>query len=359
MSRFALLGLLAIAFAAQGTAETLTRVETRDRKVVRRWELPGDPRGVAVGADGTVYAGLADPQAVIAVDPETGHVRKRLVLDSPEIASTKELVVMRTDAAKKRLFVANGSDESATILSIPDLAVLREITMEGEVIRDILPDPKGRYVFLLGRTVHVFDSEGDREIKTLPIEDPMAIAVSSDGTLLAVLATETFGTVNATMVVFIETQSFTELRRDPLQTEKAIEAAMFAARDTVLVAFARDSLFETQVASRASRMKGSPMEGAMRMVVGDLVNVINICLPENSGPQIGTLAGSDRLLVYAERRCSSSGTSLGANQSVRPASLYGIGAWALAWDGGRNAIVATDPAGFLTLYHVPRVASAR
>ena len=187
----------------------------------------------------------------------------------------------------------------------------------------------------------------------------MAIALSSNGALLAVLTSETFGSVKATVVAFLETDSFTEIRRDPLQTEKQIEAAMFADGDTVLVAFARDALFEKKVASRSSSIKGSPMEGAMRMVVGDLVNIINICLPTKSGPQIGTLAGSDDLLVYAERRCSSSGTSLGTTQAVRPASLYGIAAWGLAWHDGLGAVVATDPAGFLTLYHVPRVAKAR
>jgi DNA-binding beta-propeller fold protein YncE len=148
-------------------AETLSLVSTRDRKVVRRWTLPGDPRGVAVGADGTIYAGLAESQAVIAVDPKSGDVLKRVVLDSAEIAATKELVTLRTNPERTRLYIANGSDESATILSLPDLAVLREITMEGETIRDVLPDPKGRYVYVLGRRVHVYDKEGDTELRTL------------------------------------------------------------------------------------------------------------------------------------------------------------------------------------------------
>ena len=339
--------------------ETLSRVETRDRKVISRWTLPGDPRGVAVGADGTVYVGLADPQAVVAINPQTGAVLRRVVLDSPEIASTKELVVLRIDAKKTRLFIANGSDESATILSLPDLSVLREITMEGEVIRDIVPDPAGRYLYILGRHVHVFDAEGDTEVKTLPIEEPMAIATSSAGALLAVIASENFGSVKASVVSFIDPATFSELRRDPLQTEKVIEAAMFGDRDRVVIAFARDALVEKRVASRPSSIKGSPSEGAMRMVTGDLVNIVNICLPAASGPQIATAPGSDRVVVYAERRCSSSGTSIGSTQSVSPASLYGISAWALAYDASRKAIVATDPAGFLTLYHVPRVAVAR
>lgn len=350
---------VALADNVPASSSSLEQVSTRDRKVIRRFKLPGDPRGVAVGADGTIYAGLAAPQAVIAVDPDTGAVRKRLILDSPDIASTKELVVLRADRDGKRLFVANGSDESATILSLPDLAILREITMEGEVIRDIVPDPAGRYVYLLGRHVHVFDANGERELKTLPIEDPMAIATSSDGALLAVITSEKYGDVNATVVAFVESDTFTELRRDPLQTEKRIESAFFADRNRVVVAFARDALFEKAVAARAARMAGSPMEGALRMVAGDLVNIVNICLPEKMGPQIATFGGSDRMVVYAERRCSSSGTSLGSTQSVTPVSLYGISAWALAWHPEKKAVVATDPSGFLTLYHLPRVATAR
>src|SRR6202022_4136078 len=98
-------------------------VPTRDQKIVRRWTLPGDPHGVAVGPDGTLYVGLAQPQAVIAVDPKSGGVKNRIVLDSAEIASTKELVTLRINRAGNRLYIANGSDESATILSLPELTV--------------------------------------------------------------------------------------------------------------------------------------------------------------------------------------------------------------------------------------------
>ncbi|HET7434199.1 MAG TPA: hypothetical protein VFN10_05740, partial [Thermoanaerobaculia bacterium] len=55
--------------------ETLAAVASRDAKVVRRWQLPGDPRGVALGADGTIYAGLAQPQAIAAIDPNSGAVK--------------------------------------------------------------------------------------------------------------------------------------------------------------------------------------------------------------------------------------------------------------------------------------------
>src|SRR5882724_11311855 len=86
---------LLLALASPLAAQPLTLVSTRDQKVVKRWELPGDPHGVAIGPDGTIYAGLAQPQAVVAIDPKTGVVKQRLVLDSAEIASTKELVTMR------------------------------------------------------------------------------------------------------------------------------------------------------------------------------------------------------------------------------------------------------------------------
>lgn len=335
---------------------------TRDRKVVRRWALSGDPRGVALGADGTIYVGLAEPQEVLAVDPATGAIKRRVVLDSAEIASTKELVTFRTNPARTRLYIANGSDESATILSLPDLAVLREITMEGETIRDMIPDPKGRYLYILGRQVHVYDGEGDRELRTLPIEDPMAIAASASGTALAVFATEDFGNAKATVVAMYDTNSFAEVARDPLQTEKAVEGALFVDRDRSLIAFARDSLFEKLVMSKPARaMARQNGNGPMTMTInfGDLVNSNRICLPEGSGPQIATTAANDTLLVYGERRCSASGAFSGSARNVTPASLYGVSAYALAYDKKNNVIVATDREGFLTIYLVPRPAIAK
>jgi hypothetical protein len=337
--------------------ETLTAAATRDRKVVKRFALPGDPRGLAVGADGTIYVGLAEPQAVIAVDAKTGAVKKRLVLDSPDIASTKELVTLRTSADGKRLFIANGSDESATILSLPDLAVLREITMEGETIRDVVPDPKNRFVYVLGRRVHIFDKDGDTELRTLDIEDPMAIAASAN--MLAVVATEDFGNTKATVaVLFDANRNFAELARDPLQTEKAIEAATFAARDRSLIALSRDAIFEKPITTRPTRMTATN-GNTMRAEIGDLVNSDHVCLPEGSGPQIATLATTDTLLVYAERRCSASGSFSGSNRGITPASLYGVNAYALAYDKTTNTLVATDREGFLTIYTMPRPATAR
>lgn len=319
--------------------------------MIRRWTLSGDPRGVAIGADGTAYVGLAESQSVAAIDPVTGAIRKRVVLDSAHIAATKELVTLRTNAAGTRLYIAHGDDESAQILSLPDLAVLREITMEGERIRDVLPDPKGRYVYVLGRRVHVFDSEGDTELRTLPVDDPMAIATSASGNSLAVFATEDFGTAKATAVTLFDTKSFNVIAREPLQTDNTIEAASFAAGDRSLVAFSRDALFEKAVTPRP--------RSKTRLDLGELVSRSRVCLPEGSGPQIATLAGADTLVVYGERRCSASGAFEGSPRGVTPASLYGVSAYALAFDPKTSSVVATDRAGFLTIYHVPRPAIAR
>lgn len=355
MTSSVLLILLATAAVSLQAGEALTSAPTRDRKVLHRWVLPGDPRGVAVGADGTLYVGLAESQSVIAVDPSTGAIRNRVVLDSAEIAATKELVTLRTNPARTRLYIANGSDESALILSLPDLAVLREITMEGERIRDVLPDPKGRYVYLLGRRVHVYDKDGKTRLRSLDVDDPMAIAASAAGATLAVFATEDYGNAKATSVALFDTTTFAQLAREPLQTEKSVEAAMFAAGDRSLVAFSRDSLFEKVVASRAVRIAGQ--EGArMRIELGDLVNSNRVCLPEGSGPQIATLAGNDTLLVYGERRCSASGAFSGSARGITPASLYGINAYAVAYDPNTHSLAVTDRAGFLTIYQVPRPA---
>lgn len=340
-SRLTALVLLTTAAVSVFAAE-LAPVTTKDRKVVRRWTLSGDPRGVAVGADGTIYVGLAESQSVAAIDPETGAVRKHVVLDSAQIAATKELVTLRTNPDRTRLYIANGTDESALILSLPDLAVLREITMEGERIRDVVPDPKGRYVYILGRQVHVYDGEGDTELRTLPVEDPMAIAASANGSTLAVFATEDFGNAKATSVTLYDTKTFRQLARDPLQTDKTIEAATFAANDRSLVAFADDELFEKAVKSSER----------------GIVNGNRVCLPAESGPQIAALA-SDTLVVYAERRCSASGAFSGSTRGVTPASLYGVNAYALAFDPATHSLVATDRAGFLTIYHLPRAAVAR
>jgi hypothetical protein len=316
---------------------------------------------VAIGDDGTIYAGLAQPQAVVAIDPKTGVVKQRLVLDSAEIASTKELVTMRINRAGTRLYIANGSDESATILSLPDLAVRREITIEGEPIRDALPDPKGRYLYLLGRRVHVYDADGEKELRSITIDDPMAIAASANGALLAVVAPEDFGNAKATSVALFDTTSFAELAREPLQTDKTIEEALFAANDQALIALSRGSLFEKPVSTgKPSKQMSAGTNGQMRMTIdfGDLTSSDAICLPEGSGAQIAALA-SPELLLFAERRCNASGAFIGSNRRVTPASLYGVAAYAIAYDRNSNTVIITDRAGFLTIYKMPRVAVAK
>lgn len=344
--------LTSSAALAADIPDQLTAVSTRDQKIVRRWNLGGDPRAVAVGRDGTLYVGLAQPQAVIAVDPKTGAVKSKIVLDSAEIASTKELVSMRIN--RDRLYIANGSDESAMILGLPDLHVIREITIEGEPIRDAVPDPAGHYLYLLGRRVHVYDANGERQIHALPIEDPMAIAATPEA--LAVIATEDYGTAKATSVALYETATFKEIARDPLQTTDKIEGAVIA-RDA-LVAVSREHLLEKPLTVHQKTMtKGA--DGRMRMSAdfGDFVNSQRICLPEGSGPQILTLAGND-LLLYAERRCTSSGAFTGTPRRVTPASLYGVEAYAIAYDKDANTLAVTERSGALTIYKVPRAATA-
>lgn len=298
---------------------------------------------------------------MIAVDPGTGAIRRRVVLDSAEIASTKELVTLRTDRNRSRLYIANGSDESVTILSLPDLDVLREITLEGETIRDALPDPRGRYLYVLGRRVHVYDAHGKTKLHTLPFDDPSAMAVSASGSTVALLGSEDFGSTKATVVAFFDTSTFTEAAREPLQTDRRIESAFFADGDRALVAFSRDYLFEKHLAARApKKLSGGAGGGPMRMEVGfgDFVNSDRICLPEETGPQIAALAPGD-LVLFAERRCSSSGTFAGSARRITPASLYGVNAYAIAYDAETNTLAATDRSGYLTIYRVPRPALAR
>lgn len=365
LASLVLLALSAAALSAQivqpPAPETLTPVPTRDQKIVRRWQLAGDPRGVALGRDGTIYVGLAQPQAVIAVDPKSGAIRSRLVLDSAEIASTKELVTLRTNRDATRLYIANGSDESATILGLPDLHVIREITLEGETIRDAIPDPKGRYIYLLGRRVHVYDATGEQEIKTIDFADPMAIAAAENGATLAILGPEDFGGTKATVVAVYDTTTFAELARDPMQTDQVMEGALFADQDRALVAVSRDHLFEKPIVAKAAPKKlSTSYDGQMRMTInfGDLVNSNHVCLPEGSGPQIA-VQGPGNLLIFAERRCSASGSFAGSSRRVTPASLYGVDAYAIAFDAASNTLVATDRAGYLTIYKGPRAAVAK
>ena len=352
----------AIALSLSAQTASLTAVPTRDQKVVRRWKVDGDPRGVAIGKDGTIYVGLAASQSIIAVDPKTGAIKNRLVLDSADIAATKELVTLRMNADRTRLYIANGSDESATILSLPNMAVVREITLEGEPIRDALPDPKGRYLYLLGRRVHVFDADGKKELRRIDVDDSMAIAALPN--VLAIVGSETFGTTNATVVALYDAETFAELAREPLQTEDVMHGAMFAGNGRALVALGTDHVYEKPLSLTPAKVRTMETNatGGMRMTIdfGDLVNSNRVCFPELTGPQGAVLNATDDLLVLAERRCSTSGAFSGSNRRVTPASLYNVNAYALAYDRDTNSVVATEPAaGFLTIYKVPRPAVVR
>jgi WD40 repeat protein len=277
--------------------------------VIRRWTLDGDPHGLAIGSDGTIYVGLAQPQAVVAIDPKSGAVKRRVVLDSAEIASTKELVTLRLNREHTRLYVANGSDESATILALPDLHVVREITMEGEPIRDALPDPKGRYLYVLGRRVHVYDAKGETELHTLTVDDPSAIA--TNGSLLAVAGGDA--------IVTFDTATFAEKGRTALPS-KPVTALAFSPKGAVLALSA-----------------GAIMSAGESQA---------ICLPDGSGPQI--VSATANLVIFGEKRCTSSSAVSGA------ASIYGVNMYALAIDGPANTLAATDRAGYLTIYRIPR-----
>lgn len=214
-SKLAILGLLTLSAALLLPAQAAS--------VLHRWPLPGDPHGVAIGGDGTIYVGLAQPQAVVAIDPKSGAVKQRVVLDSAEIASTKELVTLRLNREKTQLYIANGSDESASILALPDLHVVREITMEGEPIRDILPDPAGRYLYILGRKVHVYDARGETELRALNVDDVTAIAASN-----SVLAVASGGEV-----ISFDAATFAEKERAPVTTSP-VGALRFASNGTLL-----------------------------------------------------------------------------------------------------------------------------
>jgi hypothetical protein len=62
------------------------------------------------------------------------------------------------------------------------------------------------------------------------------------------------------------------------------------------------------------------------------------------------------LVLFAERRCNSSSAFDTAARRVAPASLYGVSAYALAYDAASNTLAATDRVGYLTIYKVPRMA---
>lgn len=350
----ALAALTVFAAVTLADAAELRPMPTRDRRVLKRWSLSGNPNGVAVGPDGTVYVGLREPQSLVAIDPREGKILREVVLDSRDIAATKDFQSIRVDAPRQRLLIAQGSDESVTILSLPDLGILREIGLEGETVRDFLADPQGRYLYVLGRHVHVWDADGGRQLRSFNHIDPMAIAVTSDGSRLAIVGSESFASGKATVVSLIDPARLEEVRREPLQTDRVVEAALFAAGDRALIVFAKDWLAEKSLQLGSERTM-APEGTSMRMQLNrrDLVSSETICLSEAGGPLLAAAGRSSDLVYFAERRCSSAGRVDAAPRIVRTASIYGVDALAIAFHPGIPALVAVDKGGFLTLYELP------
>lgn len=316
--------------------------------------LPGKPRGLAIH-EGIAYVGLSDRQSVLAVDVATGRIVREVILDSADIAATKDLVTLRVAPGGRRLIVANGSDESATILSLPDLAVVREIGLEGETIRDAVMDPSGRYLLLLGNRIHLFDAGGSKQLRTFEVDDPMAIAINSTGSAFAVAHSERFGNGTATVISLFDLSTFKQGDREPLQTERRIVTMLFAAGDRSLVAFARDWIGEKPLRARVEKplsTEGDKMR--MRIDFGDLTNSEAACLPENIGPQIAVLGPKPSVILFAERRCGVSGSFTASPRNVSTASIYGVSAYAVAFDPRTDTLLTTDPAGFLTIYRAPK-----
>lgn len=327
---------------------------TRDRKVVRRWKLPGTPHGLAVTKSGVVYAGLAETQSVVAIDPARGVVIKEIVLDSAENASTKELISVRLSRDESRLIIAQGTDESVTILSIPSLEIIREIGIEGEVVRDAIPDPQSRYLYVLGRSVHVYDFAGEHRIRSLSDIAPMAIATDSTGSLLAVVGSEDYDNGPATVVALYDVATLREIGRQPLQTERRIDAALFAADDRALVVAAADWFAEKTLKQRPTKsVLGEPGSLKIQFEFGDFPNSRRICLPDNAGPQIIALGSASSIVVFGEKRCSSAESFSASKPLVTPASLYGVNAHSIAFDASTGSVFATDPSGTLTQYREP------
>ncbi len=180
----------------------------------------------------------------------------------------------------------------------------------------------------------------------------MAIAVSPDGATLAVVGSERFGDVAATVVSLVDLARLQEIRREPLQTDRAIRSALFAPGGGALVVFAADWLAEKSLAPAKDRAMTAE-SGGMRMRIdrADLVSSETICLPEPSTAQIAATNGVT--VYFAERRCAAAGATLAAPWTVPTASLYGVDAVALAYDEEREALVAIEKGGLLALYRLP------
>lgn len=309
---------------------------------------------MAVSADGTVYVGLAESQSIVAIDPKMGKIIRETVLDRAEIAATKEILTLRITPDGKFLVAANGSDESVTILSLPELQVVREIGLEGEQIRDALPDPGGNYLYILGRDLHIYDAAGSSQLRTISEPAPMAIASDRTGKLLLVVGSEKFSNGDATVAAFFDTSSFKEVAREPLQTERKITSALFVAHDSSFVVVADDWLAEKRVKSTGTR--GLTNEGGtmrIKLAFGDLINSQKICLPKQASAQILAAGLHANSVLFAERRCSAAESFTASERVVIPQSIYGVDAAAIALDRARKLVYVTDPRGHLIAYHAP------
>ena len=325
---------------------------SRDRRVVKQWVVDGSPRALAAGVDGTLYVGLSGSQEILALDPDSGKILQRKQIDHAEIAATKDFVSMRLTADGDRLVIAHGSDESVTIHALPELGPVREIGLEGELVRDAVPAPDGSFVAVLGRDVHIWSRDGGELLRVLRELEPMALAVSSDGSTLAVVGRESYPSGTVSVAILFDTATWSETFRRPLETERSIRGAAFAADDSVLAVWTDDWIAEVAMQAPRSTFDTSGETARVRIAFGDLVSSEAVCLPERTGPQIATLAGRDRL-VFAERRCSASGSMTGTRRKLRTISLTGVEAWSIAWDRTRELVVASDPRGTITMYSLP------
>ncbi|HXI12802.1 MAG TPA: hypothetical protein VNM92_09155 [Thermoanaerobaculia bacterium] len=346
--------LLVVALATHVDAATsLTPVGTRDPKIVRRWSLNGSPAGLAIGRNGIVYVGMTNAQSLLAINISTGSIQKELVLDSPHIAATKELLTLRVNHDGTLLAIANGSDESVTLVAIPSLDVRREISLEGEVVRDTIFDHSGRNLFVMGRSVHAFDREGKKEIRRLEIDDPAAMAVDASGRLLAVAGSEDFGNGKVSILALYDTTTLKEISREPLETDRRIQQLLFAADDQAIVAIADDWLGEKSLAMKAPKtMIQDQKQARIRLEFGDMMSTERICLPPKSGPQIATLGRPSSVVLFAERRCSAGSSFRASARKTTTQSVYGISAYAIAFDASAGRLFATDRAGYFTIYKV-------
>lgn len=328
----------------------------RNARILRKWTLPGSPGGLAVGRDGKLFVGLSDRQSIVRIDPSRDLIEKEVILDRPEIASTKDLVTLRIDEAGpvRRLLTANGTDESATILSLDELAIRREITLEGELVRDIHPDPAARFLFVLGRDLHVFDWGGDNPIRTISEPRPMAIAVSSDGSHFAVAGSERIAGTTVTTLGLWTSEPLREIRRIPLQTDAEIVSLSFAAGDRSIVAASTEAILQLTLSERTdqdeSALVNTDRGVRMRVRAADLISSDKVCLPDRATPQVMTLGPSGSEILFPEKRCGVGASFTAGRRLVSIDSLYGLEAHSIVFDPSRRAVFASGAGNQVVLY---------